>query len=64
MVVKAADGAPLKSAGVRLLAEGNAWKDEDFLNPFEDQGTKIALSDEDAVMTNLTVISIKSEGND
>ncbi len=45
-------------------AESNAWEDEDFLKPFEDQGTKIEVRDEDAMTTNLTVISIKHEGND
>ena len=44
--------------------EGNAWENEDFLKLFEDQGTKIELRDEDAVTTNLTVISAKREGND
>jgi hypothetical protein len=43
---------------------GNAWEDQDFLKPFDDQGTKIELRDEDAVTTKLTVISIKREGND
>jgi Carboxypeptidase regulatory-like domain len=45
-------------------AESNAWEDEDFLKPFEDQGTKIEVRDEDALTANLTVISIKHEGND
>jgi hypothetical protein len=45
-------------------AESSAWEDEDFLKPFEDQGTKIEVRDEDAMTTNLTVISIKHEGND
>jgi hypothetical protein len=45
-------------------AESNAWEDEDFLKPFEDQGTKIEVRDQDAMTTNLTVISIKHEGND
>jgi protocatechuate 3,4-dioxygenase beta subunit len=45
-------------------AESNAWEDDDFLKPFEDQGTKIEIRDEDAMTTNLTVISIKHEAND
>jgi protocatechuate 3,4-dioxygenase beta subunit len=45
-------------------AESNAWEDQDFLKPFEEQGRKIEVRDEDAVTTNLTVISIKHEGND
>ena len=45
-------------------AESNAWEDQDFLKPFEDKGTKIEVRDEDAMTTNLTVISIKHEGND
>jgi len=45
-------------------AESNAWEDQDFLKPFEDQGTKIEVRDEDAMTTNLTVIPIKHEGND
>jgi len=45
-------------------AESNAWEDEDFLKPFEDKGTKIEIRDQDATTANLTVISIKHEGND
>jgi len=45
-------------------AESNAWEDQDFLKPFEDKGTKIEVRDEDAMTTNLTVISVKHEGND
>ena len=45
-------------------AENNAWEDQDFLEPFEDQGTRIEVRDEDAVTANLTVTAIKREGND
>jgi len=45
-------------------AESNAWEDQDFLKPFEEEGTKIEVRDEDAMKTNLTVISIKHEEND
>jgi hypothetical protein len=45
-------------------ADSNAWEDEDFLKPFEEQGTNIEVRDEEALTRNLTVISIKHEGND
>lgn len=45
-------------------AEEHAWEDPDFLKPFEVQGAKIELRDDDAAILNLAVIAMKREGND
>jgi hypothetical protein len=42
--------------------ENNAWEDEDFLKPFEGQGTKIEVHDEDATTVNLIAIAVKETG--
>ncbi len=43
--------------------ENNAWEDEDFLKPFEQQGAKLELRDEDSTKVNLTAIAIKQTGS-
>ena len=42
--------------------ENNAWEDEDFLKPFEGQGTKIEVHDDDARTVNLIAIAVKETG--
>jgi hypothetical protein len=42
--------------------ESNAWEDEDFLKPFEEQGTKLELKDDDSTSVNLTAILQKQSG--
>jgi 5-hydroxyisourate hydrolase-like protein (transthyretin family) len=39
--------------------ENNAWEDDDFLKPFEPQGAKLEVRDEDSTKVNLTAIAIK-----
>jgi len=39
--------------------EDNAWEDEDFLKPFEAQGTRIEVQDDDVTTIKLTAIAAK-----
>jgi len=39
--------------------ENNAWEDEDFLKPFEAQGTRIEVQDDDVTTIKLTAIAAK-----
>jgi hypothetical protein len=43
--------------------ENNAWEDEDFLKPFEPQGTRIEVRDEASTNLYLTAIAIKQTGD-
>ena len=45
-------------------AEEHAWEDPDFLKPFEQDGSKMEVRDDDAATVNLTVIAMKREGGD
>jgi len=39
--------------------ERNSWEDEDFLKPFEAQGTRIEVQDDDVTTIKLTAIAAK-----
>lgn len=44
-------------------AENGEWEDRDFLKPFEAQGVKIEVRDDDAKEVNLTMIAMKASGS-
>jgi hypothetical protein len=56
----------LAPGAYRLFAwdgvEYSEWEVEDFVKPFEVQGTKLEVRDDDAVTVNLKVIALKGEG--
>lgn len=45
-------------------AEDGAWEDADFLKPFEAQGVKIEVRDDEAKEVNLTVIAMRQTASD